>query len=40
MDIIFQQFIYNLGGSDFIYGIMGIVISFVIVFNIIDYILD
>lgn len=36
----FTLFIENLGGRDFIIGIMGIVLAFVIVISLIDYILE
>lgn len=40
MDIIFIQFTDILGGTDFIMFILGIVLAWVIVFNIVDYIMD
>lgn len=36
----FTAFVFNLGGDDVILGFMGIVLSFVIVISVIDYIID
>lgn len=38
IDTAFTAFIQNLGGSDFIYGLMGIVLTYIIILLLIDYI--
>lgn len=40
VDIAFKAYFEILGGTDFMYGIMGLAISFFIVISVIDIIID